>query len=54
MTEEGGDAVFVCSGLLQMHGEGVSETVECDVLCDLCLSHESGKEFVYLGDVKIC
>ena len=54
MTEEGGDAVDVCSGFLQMHDEGVAEAVECDVLCDLCPSHESGREFVYLGDVKIC
>ena len=52
MAEEGGDGVDVCSGFLQLHGEGVAEAVEGDVLCDLCPSHENWKEFVYLGDVK--
>ena len=52
VAEEGGDGVDVCSGFLQLHGEGVAEAVEGDVLCDLCPSHENWKEFVYLGDVK--
>lgn len=29
VAEEGGDGVDVCSGFLQLHGEGVAEAVGC-------------------------